>query len=1241
MTPAIFTEEAIEFLIHSGWRQFLVDKQFNLMPPCTALAELCNVSPKTLENYPLLNIFSPPDRENLRPLLSQLTQEPGQIISAIVLTLEVTDKQPETVELMLYSAPTKNPQADYIGFIRSLPTSQNIVQQKHLQNRNFEALAQLSRHIAATSDLDTLLDEVVESLSQDFKYKYVSIFLTDTNETTLTLKSLSSIDIASLDSNCLSLPIADKTIVGRVAITAKPLLVNHISEDDYHLLDYLPITTQSELAVPLAAGGQILGILDVQSDQPDDYNTDDQLLLETIAGQLAVAIENAHLFEERDRRMAELIAFNQIGIVIAEHSDLQTVFSNIVQRVSALLQVEAVSLLLLEKDNLRFVAATGAGAEDIQSFTLKPGQGIAWSVIETGRSIRVDNVKVDSRHFSGIDSAIKFSTCSLLAVPIQIQDRVLGLIEAVNRLDGRPFSREDEATLESIVASVAIVIENTRLFRQIQRQVDRVEGLLEASHAINTLDLQDILDTIVQRVSALLKADHTVVYLADYETQKINATAAHTSSDMARVSTPAFDFDQGTVGWVLKHQESLRINDTSKDERFVFISSESHLVTNLVSVPLVVKGESIGVLEATHKAGGGDFTVDDESLLSAFASQAAVAIHNARLYRETERQVKALTTLTQASEGITKAVNLDQLLNIVLNFSMSVIGAKAGAIILADTQTQLLRIEAAHNIAQDTITNFNQLSISHTIGTFGETYRTREIIEVVDSDSDSRVFLPAEISQDLPASFTNVPLFSRDDFIGVIFLDTLPDNDNRALLKAIADIAAVSIDKARLFKETNQRLAEVSTLYTLADQLTKVLDLDVVIESSVTILKHALDCSSCCLFLKQESGDKGLILKACSGWPELEQKRAEIDYINSLAKALISRPHPIYIQDVTTDFLILPELEKTPFNQQKKAGEQPFELGSVMIVPLIVKEELLGALSINDKRPNAFGQAEGRLLTIAAAQISSAIENTRLYDNLEQRAVELEFALKEVEEANRLKSEFVQNVSHELRTPLTFIKAYVELILEGSLGKIPQKAKNKLRIISQKADAITRLVEDIVSLQKIEAGTLRFESIGIHELVTRAQELASASAAEHNIEIVANSEPDLPEVRVDVDRIGQIFDNLVGNALKFSRPGSKINITAELDNGKAKFSIQDHGIGIPPDKLGKVFERFYQVDGSTTRRHGGAGLGLTIVKQIIEAHGGYITVASKLDKGTTFSFWLSIEQDASAEASLQSEKVAT
>jgi signal transduction histidine kinase len=181
-----------------------------------------------------------------------------------------------------------------------------------------------------------------------------------------------------------------------------------------------------------------------------------------------------------------------------------------------------------------------------------------------------------------------------------------------------------------------------------------------------------------------------------------------------------------------------------------------------------------------------------------------------------------------------------------------------------------------------------------------------------------------------------------------------------------------------------------------------------------------------------------------------------------------------------------------------------------------------------------------------------------------------------------------------------------------------------LEIVSQKTRSITRLVEDVISLQKMESGNLRFEVVAPHELIASATSGATASAAEYKIDIVSDSPPDLPPIRVDVDRIGQVFDNLVGNAIKFSPTDGKISISAERNENYIKFSVQDHGVGIPADKVEKVFERFYQVDGSTTRRYGGTGLGLAIVKQIVEAHGGQVTVESEANKSTTFSFFLPI-----------------
>ncbi len=1083
-----------------------------------------------------------------------------------------------------------------------------------------QALAHLSQTIVACTNLDELLNVVARSLRDDFGYHCCAIFLSSSTETTFKLKASSTEPDHLPPPRNLPVPVQGRTIISRAAAEADLILCNNIQESSFSLFDYFGIEARSEIAVPLLVGKQVVGVLDVQSQQPHRYGDEDCHRLQTIAAQLALAIENNRLVKERDKRLVELATFNQIGMIIADHRDLETIFSNTVQRIRNLFRVEGASLLVLEDNNLRFVAASGTAAEEIRPFILKPGQGIAWSVVETQETIQVDDVKNDPRHFADIDLAIGFNTRSLLAVPIRLQDRILGVLEVMNRLDGQPFNRDDVTILEFIVSSVAVSIENARLFDQTRRQVDRVTGLLQASYTLSTLNLEDTLNTIVRQAGNLLEANHTVVYLVDYEARQIKPTAVHSVGDMKGVPTPPFDFESGTAAWVIKHRESLRINDVRQDSRFKQVSPESKRIKNLVAVPLIVKNEVIGVLEATHKLSQGGFGLEDESLLTAFASQAVIAIQHARLYREKQQQIRALTTLTQASEAITKAGTLDQLLNIVLNSAMSIIAADGGAVVLVNSESQTLRIEAAHGIAAQSVEAFNRLNLPKKTGLFGEIYRRREIIDVEPGHNDPAMSIDEQIPWDLPGAFTNIPLISAHDFIGFITLYGLPHNDDPALLQAVADMAAVAIDKARLFDEIGQRLAEVSTLYTLAEQMTRVLDLDRVIEYSVTILKHALDCQGCCLFLKK-TDDAPFELKSHIGWPVgSERLITETNHIARLAEQLTTRPYPIYLKDVK---------EANPLSGEGVgSAETPIlRMRSVMIVPLVVKEEVIGALSITARQPDAFSQAEGRLLTIAAAQISTAIENIRLYDNLERRAVELEAALNEVAEANRLKSEFVQNISHELRTPLTFILSYVELILEGTLGDIPPVIREKLEIVSQKSQVTTRLVNDIISLQKIEAGNLQLSLMSPAELVERATHGAVANASEYGIDIVSTYEPDLPPVQVDVDRIGQVFDNLVTNALKFSPADSVIRINAAATGEHIVFSVQDQGIGIPADKLDKVFDRFYQVDGSTTRRYGGAGLGLAIIKQIVEVHNGEIKVDSTVGEGTTFTFWLPVYRE--------------
>jgi signal transduction histidine kinase len=204
---------------------------------------------------------------------------------------------------------------------------------------------------------------------------------------------------------------------------------------------------------------------------------------------------------------------------------------------------------------------------------------------------------------------------------------------------------------------------------------------------------------------------------------------------------------------------------------------------------------------------------------------------------------------------------------------------------------------------------------------------------------------------------------------------------------------------------------------------------------------------------------------------------------------------------------------------------------------------------------------------------------------------------------------------------LTFIKGYVELLTAGDLGQMNERQQDCLKIVAEKTTLVTRLVSDIVFLQQIENESQQLADIDLAQMMQRVVQVTRVTAADR-VTLQAVLPPDLPLVRADQDRILQVFDNLIGNAIKFSPNGGVITLQAQEAGDMVRVSVSDTGIGIPADRLERVFERFYQVDGSTTRRFGGAGLGLAIVKRIVEVHGGRIWVESQLGCGSTFLFTL-------------------
>ena len=618
-------------------------------------------------------------------------------------------------------------------------------------------------------------------------------------------------------------------------------------------------------------------------------------------------------------------------------------------------------------------------------------------------------------------------------------------------------------------------------------------------------------------------------------------------------------------------------------------------------VPLRVGQRIIGVLDVQSTQLDA-FSESDERLLTTIGGQLSTVLENSRLYAKTYQGVRELTSLMEVSQALNEAADLETILDIVLKEAFALNDSREGSIILIDPPDgDQLRIVAERGLGVEVVEAFNSRPVSRHEGTYKRTLSTGQILEVADTSSDPD-FLDDVGSR--AQQVTNVPLIADRGPIGLIAVDGLPrDDTTRHLLMTLAGIAAVAIDKERLHQETVARLAEGSTLYTLSTQITSSLSTTSVLQSIVSILRMTLDCRACSIFLIERTGEY-LQLEVASGPSVAWKGIARLELGEGISGRAITEQRSIYIPDtkLEPDFIF--------FDPQ---------IRSLLVVPLIVRGEVIGTLSIDDTEPNSFDQ-ELRLLTIAAAQAAVAIENAQLYESLRSSYDELEHAFDELRHLDKSKSELIQNISHELRTPLTFIRGYVELLQDGELGALLDEQKKAVDIVAIKSELLSTLVNDIISMLQAGREQIRTGPVSIGRVGHFAVQAARASAEDVELDLIEEIPEGLPPVQGEMRRLGQVFDNLIQNAIKFSKPGGTITVRILEEETQIRAEVQDNGIGIPPDEIDRIFDRFYQVNGTTTRHFAGTGLGLAIVKQIMEAHGGQVGVHSKVGEGSVFFF---------------------
>jgi signal transduction histidine kinase len=290
------------------------------------------------------------------------------------------------------------------------------------------------------------------------------------------------------------------------------------------------------------------------------------------------------------------------------------------------------------------------------------------------------------------------------------------------------------------------------------------------------------------------------------------------------------------------------------------------------------------------------------------------------------------------------------------------------------------------------------------------------------------------------------------------------------------------------------------------------------------------------------------------------------------------------------------------------------EMRSEMAAPMRIGEELIGVLDVESRTPGAFDEATLGVLTRLADQIALVAHSNRLLS--QQRET-----MRRLQELDQMKGDFIAITSHELRTPITAIRGFVKTLQRNQDRLTTDQLTNFMQIIDRQSARLARLVEDLLFVSRIEAGTVRFEVQQV-ELGRFLAETAEALGPDGRSRVRVEVQPPGATVRTDPHRLDQIMRNLVENALKFSPPETEIRIEAIVRDDWFQLAVADQGVGIPPEDLPRIFDRFHQVGQAMTREIEGAGLGLYITKRLVEAMGGTITVASVAGQGSTFRIWL-------------------
>ena len=843
-----------------------------------------------------------------------------------------------------------------------------------------QVAAEIARDAATARNLDSLLNRAVELVIERFGFYYAGVFLLDDVNAYAVLTAASGKSGAKLLAQAHKIKVGDMGIVGHVAKLGQPWIVLDVDKDPIHLKQPILPDTRSEMAVPLKVINRVIGVFDVQSKQASDFDGNDLIAMQTMADQLAIAIENMRLVIEAQRRSQELSGLYDAALATSSVLDTNMLLERLYEQVNHLMAPDTLMVTLYDSRDETFSVAFAIEEESPvvefidQRYSLSQGGLTGW-VLENRQPLLVGDIDIDPLPIEPIRGLQPVH--AWLGVPLVSRSNLIGAV-SVQSFQPHVFDDSHQRFLESLAAQSATALENARLFEAEQAAREHAETLQGIAEVIgSSLEPGKILELILGQLNRVLTFDTASVLLWE-ESGSPAFVAVIGYEDLGLVkSESGVTLTESRILSKMAHElQPILIADVRNAPDWIWVPGAEH-VRSFLAAPVIVRDEMIGVLMADSKKLN-FFTEVELKTVQALARHMAVAIENARLF-EAERVAREnAEALRDAAQVIGSTLSVDEIIDAVLERLFRVLPYDLACVYLIEDN--IARVQAGRGYEK--FTDFKGFT-STTL-----TLDSTSVQEIVGNGNSLLISDVREypgwvhtVFSEHVRSYLGVPLRARDQVVGFFSLDRVtPGSFNKSDLEIgqiFAAQTAVAIENARLFKAEEKRAAELEILRQVSLGLTASLEPKSVLDAILDgVFKLIPDVQDAHIF----TYDGERLTFGSALWHD--GQRGE----------LFSEPRQdglTYKTARSGETIVINDFKTHPMFTTKAVEEN--WVGSIVGIPFKIGERVVGVLNVAHQDTYAFSRVDLRILRLLGDQAALAIDNARLFEQtmMERRHISL------------------------------------------------------------------------------------------------------------------------------------------------------------------------------------------------------------------------------------------------------------